>query len=147
MSHDLRLERIIDATPEEVFDAFTDPEAHKEWYQDRPEDVVTSEVDLRVGGTWDTAFGHAGEAPYREINVFTEIERPHLLVYSSTFVNPDGSRFDTDLVVRFEEEAGKTRLTIEQSGFPTEKDRNDHQGGWPGFIDRLERVVAVRRAT
>lgn len=147
MSYDLKLERLIDATPAEVFDAFIDPEAHKKWYQDRLDDVVTSEVDLRVGGTWHTTFGHAGHEPYAEINVFTEIDRPNRLAYASTFVNADGTTFDTNLVITFEAQGGKTLFTIVQTGFPTEKDRNDHQGGWPGFIDRLERVVAVRRAT
>jgi uncharacterized protein YndB with AHSA1/START domain len=31
MTHDLRLERLFDASPTEVFDAFTDPSAHEEW--------------------------------------------------------------------------------------------------------------------
>jgi uncharacterized protein YndB with AHSA1/START domain len=54
---------------------------------------------------------------------------------------PDGRSFHTDLVVTFEDQGGKTLLTILQTGFESEKDRNDHQGGWPGFIDRLERLV------
>ena len=32
MSPDLGLERLLDAPPGEVFKAFTDPEAHKEWF-------------------------------------------------------------------------------------------------------------------
>ena len=147
MSHDLRLERMFDATPEEVFDAFTDPEAQKEWYQDNEGWVVTAVCDLRPGGRWDVAFGPAGADPYRETSVFMEVDRPRRLAYRSTFSTPDGSSFDTELVVTFEERAGKTLLTIVQTGFPTAKDRDDHQGGWPGFIDRLERVVARRRVS
>ena len=49
MSHDLRLERVYDAAPEVVFDAFTDPEAQKELYADAPDWVVEAECDLRVG--------------------------------------------------------------------------------------------------
>ena len=40
MSHDLRLERLYDAAPEVVFDAFTDPDAQKELYADAPDWVV-----------------------------------------------------------------------------------------------------------
>ena len=32
MSYELRVERLIDATPEEVFDAYTDPEAMRVWF-------------------------------------------------------------------------------------------------------------------
>ena len=34
MSHDLIVERWFDAAPEEVFDAYTDPDAQREWYQE-----------------------------------------------------------------------------------------------------------------
>jgi uncharacterized protein YndB with AHSA1/START domain len=140
------LERLFDASPEEVFDAFTDPDAHEEWYLDDPGFVVASTVDLRVGGTWETAFGPAGTAPYREVNRFTEVDRPHRLAYTSRFELPDGSSFSTDLVVRFDARQDQTLMTIVQSGFPSEKDRDDHQGGWPAFLDRLGRVVVARRS-
>jgi uncharacterized protein YndB with AHSA1/START domain len=146
VSYDLRLERLIDATPEEVFDAFTDPEAQKQWYLDHEGWVAEAGGELRAGGRWEVAFGPPNQAPYREANVFTEVRRPHRLAYRSTFHMPDGTSFDTALVVTFEAKHGKTLLTIVQSGFASEKDRNDHQGGWPGFLDRLERVVAARRA-
>jgi hypothetical protein len=35
-------------------------------------------------------------------------------------------------------------MTIVQTGFPDAAIRDDHQGGWPGFIDRLEQVVTQR---
>ncbi|MGQ0831840.1 MAG: SRPBCC family protein [Microthrixaceae bacterium] len=145
MTYDLKLERLIDASPEEVFDAFTDPAAQREWYLDSADFVVTSSVDLRVGGAWTTTFGPAGEAPYAEENVFTEVDRPARVAYRSTFWQPDGTSFDTDLVVTFEVRDGKTLLTILQSGFEREQDRDDHQGGWPGFIDRLERYAVAHK--
>jgi uncharacterized protein YndB with AHSA1/START domain len=145
MTYDLRLERLIDATPEEVFDAFTDAEAHLSWYEDNPGWNVESRVDLRPGGTWVTAFGPSGETPYREENVFTEVDRPARLAYTSTFHNADGTSFETDLVVTFEPRGDKTLLTIVQSGFENEHDRDDHLGGWPAFIDRLDHYVTTPR--
>jgi uncharacterized protein YndB with AHSA1/START domain len=40
LSYDLRLERLYDAAPEVVFDAFTNPDAQKELYADAPDWVV-----------------------------------------------------------------------------------------------------------
>jgi uncharacterized protein YndB with AHSA1/START domain len=137
---------MIDAQPDEVFDAFTAAEAQEEWYQDRPGWKVEAGGELRVGGRWEVAFGPAGETPYRESNLFTEVKRPHRLAYTSRFHMPDGRSFDTDLVITFEAKQGKTLLTILQSRFESKQDRDDHQGGWPGFLDRLERVVAARKA-
>ena len=146
MSYDLKIERLIDAPPEEVFDSFVDPEANKQWFADRAEDTVTATCDLRVGGMWSVAFGPSSDELYREDNEFVEVDPPRRLAYGSKFTNPDGSSFHTDLVVTFEDQGGKTLLTILQTGFESEQERNAHQGGWPGFIDRLERLVTTGSA-
>ena len=144
MSHDLRLERVYDAAPEVVFDAFTDPDAQQELYADAPDWVVESECDLRVGGRWTIAFGPSGSEPARETNVFTVVDRPRRLVYTSTMQLPDGSRFDTSVEVTFEEESGKTRLAIVQRGFPTAERRDEFTGGWASILEELRRVVTAR---
>jgi uncharacterized protein YndB with AHSA1/START domain len=146
VSHALRVEHWFDAAPEEVFDAYTDPDAQREWYQDQPGWIVEAECDLRVGGRWTVAFGPPGSDPYRETNVFEQVDRPWRLVYTSTVTMPDGSSFDTGMEVILEELGGRTRMTIHHTGFPSAEVRDDHLGGWPGFLDRLEHVVDARVA-
>ena len=146
MTYSLKLERMIDATPEEVFDAFTDASAQKEWYLDQPGWKVEAGGELRVGGRWEVAFGPAGATPYRETNLFSEVSRPSRLAYASRFHMADGATFDTKITVTFEAKDGKTLLTLVQSEFLNEEHRDAHKGGWPGFLDRLGRVVAARRA-
>lgn len=103
MGYDLRIERLINATPGKVFDAFTRPEAHKNWFRaDQPNWKVTSKVDLRVGGSWDLSFGTEKDGPYRARVVFTEMERPHRLAFTMTRIWPDTESFDTDFVVTFQ---------------------------------------------
>jgi uncharacterized protein YndB with AHSA1/START domain len=146
VSHDLQLERVYDAAPEVVFDAFTDPDAQRELYADAPDWIVEAECDLRVGGRWSIAFGPAGSTPAHETNVFEVVDRPRRLVYASTMTAPDGSSVDTRMEVTFEEEDGRTRLTIVQSGFPTPELRDEFADGWPSILDGLGRVVATRVA-
>jgi uncharacterized protein YndB with AHSA1/START domain len=45
MSHDLTVERVFDAAPEVVFDAFTNPDAQKVLYAPAPDWIVESECD------------------------------------------------------------------------------------------------------
>lgn len=90
MTHELRIERVFQAAPEVVFDAFTDPEAQRELYADEPDWVVESECDLRVGGRWWISFGPPGTPPARETSVFELIDRPRRLVFSSTMALPVG---------------------------------------------------------
>jgi uncharacterized protein YndB with AHSA1/START domain len=147
MNHDLRLERVYDAAPEVVFDAFTDPDAQRELYADAPDWIVEAHCDLRVGGRWTIVFGPPGAAPARESNVFQVVERPRRLVYASTMTMPDGSRIDTDMEVIFQPESGGTRLTIIQRGFPAPPLRDEFAGGWASILGRLGGVVAAREVT
>ncbi len=151
MSHELRIERLFDAPPELVFDTLVDPDAQEEIYADQVEGWSLSDfdIDLRVGGTWTTLFGPSdgvGESD-RITSVFTEIDRPHRLSYDmSMFVSEWGRTVDSTVTFTFEDRDGKTLLTIVQSGFESEEDRDSFASGAPGFLDSLQRAVAARVA-
>ncbi|HEX2090266.1 MAG TPA: SRPBCC domain-containing protein [Actinomycetota bacterium] len=150
MTYDLRIQRLIDAAPDVVFDAFVDPEAQKELYnnEEDPDWHVESELDLRVGGTWTIVFGNRGEEPFRLTSVFSEVDRPRRLVFKATlFQGKYGGSFDTDVTVTFEDRDGKTLMTIVETGFPTKEQRDMIEGGWPSILDALERVVTDGRST
>ena len=53
MTHDLRLERTLDAKPDVVFDLWTDIDADKVLFASDPASTVDVECDLRVGGRWN----------------------------------------------------------------------------------------------
>lgn len=147
MSHDLRVERLLDGTPADIYDAFIDPDAMREWYQDNPGWVVdVAACDIRVGGTTIVTFG-PGDDRYSETMTYLEVERGRKLVYTERFGMPDGSGHDTVVTVSFEPQDGKTLLTIVQTGFPNAEERDAHQNGWPGFLHRLERTASQRRAS
>jgi uncharacterized protein YndB with AHSA1/START domain len=142
VSHDLRLERLIDGTPDEVFDAFTDGEAMKDWYQIDPDwNINVVATDLRVGGTTTITFGPTGTT-YSEAMTYTVVDRPSRLAYTERFGMPDGSSWDTEITVTFEAQNGKTVMTLVQTGFPNAEQRDAHQGGWPRFLDRLVAYLA-----
>ena len=151
MSYELKIERLLDAPPEVVFDTLVDPDAQAELFDDQVEGwkLLEFEIDLRVGGTWTIVFGPAdgrGESD-RITNVFTEIDRPHRLSYAaSMYVGEWGRTVDFTESFTFEVRDGKTLLTIVESGFETEADRDAFMSGTPGFVDSLQRVVAARVA-
>jgi uncharacterized protein YndB with AHSA1/START domain len=147
VTHDLRVERVYNAAPEAVFDAFTDPQAQQEMYADEPDWIVWSECDLRVGGRWTIEFGPPAGPPSRETCVFEIVERPRLLVFRSTMSMPDGSSLATRTHDTFTETAsGQTRLTVVQTGFPTTWLRDEFTEGWGGILAGLSRVMAARTA-
>jgi uncharacterized protein YndB with AHSA1/START domain len=147
VTHDLRVERVYDAAPEVVFDAFTDPDAQKEMYADEPDWIVRSECDLRAGGRWTIEFGPPEGRLSRETCVFEVVDRPRLLVFRSTMSMPDGSSLATRTRVTFTETAtGQTQLAVMQTGFPAAGMRDEFTEGWGGILAGLSRVVAARTA-
>jgi uncharacterized protein YndB with AHSA1/START domain len=147
MTYELRIERLFDAPPELVFDTLVDPEAQEEIFGDQVEgwSLLESEIDLRVGGTWTMVIGPPGGEAGRLTFVFTEIDRPRRLAWDlSMYVSDWGRTIESWEVLTFEEQDGKTLLTIVQGGFETEADRDAYLSGAPGFLDALERVVSSR---
>ena len=64
MTDELRLERVIDAPREVVFDAFTTDGGQVAFYgHDDPGWIVESRCDLRVGGVWTVTFGPVARPP------------------------------------------------------------------------------------
>ena len=137
---DLRIERLLPATPEEVFDAYTDAEKQKIWFSilDEEPGVVEIEVDLRVGGVQTAVWGPSPDMLFRETQTFLEIDRPHRLVTSSTGGTPDGDTMTTRIEITFEEAEGGTLMTVLQSGFPSEEMRDFFTTyAWVGAFDRI----------
>lgn len=146
MTYELKVERLFDAPPEVVFDTLVDPEAQPEIFADQVEgwSLLSFDIDLRVGGKWNNVFGptDGGGEPDRTTSVFTEIDRPHRLSY--TFTMFWGHTIETTVTITFEEQGGKTLMTIVQSGFETEEDRDAFASGTPGFMDAVQKAVAAR---
>lgn len=148
-THDLRLERLFDASPEAVFDAFVDPAAQRALHGGgRPDWTVhRCETDVSVGGTSVYVMGPQGKDPDTETRVFSVVDRPHRLVFRHSMdVAGWGRTVETEMTITFEDKGDKTLLTMVQTGFEREGDRDDFVGksggGWPDYLDSLKAVVS-----
>jgi uncharacterized protein YndB with AHSA1/START domain len=149
MSYELKIERVFDAPPEVVFDTLVDPDAQQEIFSGGPPGyrLLESSIDLRVGGTWSVVAGPADGEPDRLTYVFTEIDRPHRLAADLTmYIGDWGRTVDSTVTFTFEEQDGKTLVTLVQGGFETEEMRDAYLSGAPGFMDAFQKAVASRVA-
>jgi uncharacterized protein YndB with AHSA1/START domain len=140
-STDLRLERTFDASAEEVFDAWTNPEVLRRWWAaDSSWVTPVADIDLRVGGRYrlsmeDSATGttHTVGGEYREVR------RPERLVYSWRWERSDGQPDHTSTVtVEFLNEGERTTVVLEHSDLPSPESRDQHERGWIGCLDNLQ---------
>ncbi len=137
---ELRLTRLLPASPEEVFDAYTDAEKQKVWFtilDERP-GIVEITTDLRVGGQQVAVWGPDENTLFRETQTFLEIDRPHRLVTESAGTGPDGATMTTRVVITFTPQDGGTLMSVIQSGFPEPEVRDFFVDDvWPGALDRI----------
>lgn len=141
MTLEMRMTRQLPATPDAVFDAYTDAEKQKIWFSilDEQPGIVEIEVDLRVGGHQTAVWGPDRNTLFRETQTFLEIDRPHRLVTESTGSSPDGMTMTTRIEITFEAAGGGTLMTVVQSGFPAPEVRDFFTGEvWVGALDRIE---------
>jgi uncharacterized protein YndB with AHSA1/START domain len=148
----LVIERTIKASPERVFDAFTDPAQLKQWWWPNGFSCPNAEVDLRVGGTYRIAMEWPEfiptEAQFSHYlgGEYYEIDRPHHLVMSGRAVNDErGELFATLMELTFEACDAGTALTMRQSFFepmPPPEALAGAEQGWSEQLDKLERLVA-----
>jgi uncharacterized protein YndB with AHSA1/START domain len=79
------LTREFDAPRRLVFDAFTKPDLLKRWFGRHGWNLVTCEVDLRVGGRWRFVSRRPGGAEMGHGGVYREVVAPERLVYTESY--------------------------------------------------------------
>jgi uncharacterized protein YndB with AHSA1/START domain len=142
-----RLERSFSASPEEVFDAWTNPAVLARWWTvQSSEGSPRCEVDLRVGGRYvlrmrdDAGELHVVGGEYREV------DRPRRLVYTWRWEGDGGLHpgHVSVVTVEFRADGDLTNVVLEHSGLASEESRTRHGAGWQAVLERLaQRIFAA----
>ncbi|ADB34556.1 Activator of Hsp90 ATPase 1 family protein [Kribbella flavida DSM 17836] len=135
MSTDIRIERVLKAPIEAVYDAWTRAEVLASWYCPNPALALTVEADVRVGGAYVVEMG-----PYVVRGNYLEVEPPHRLAFSWSWDTDD----DAPSTVRVELTAVEdgTRMLLTHTGFATAEDATNHLQSWGPELDRLDGLLA-----
>ena len=136
----LQITRTFPASPQKVFEAWTDPQQLGRWSAPTAEYDVSAQVDLRVGGRYRIQMTHSSGAVHTALGEYREVQPPNKLVY--TWGWEDGSVSDTLVTVEFRDRDGATELTLTHERFPDAEWRDKHNQGWSGCIARLESLLA-----
>jgi uncharacterized protein YndB with AHSA1/START domain len=145
---DLVLTRLIDAPPEALFRAWTDPELLKQWFAPLPYTTHFAELDVRPGGSNTITMRGPDGVDLPNRGVYLEVVPNARLVFTDAYVRawePAEKPFMT-VILTFEPEAGKTRYTARVRHW-TQADKEAHEQmgfheGWGRCADQLEALVA-----
>lgn len=138
---DLRLERTIEATAEEAFDAWTNPEVLRRWWAADPTWVTpVAEVDCRVGGRYRLSMEDPATGVTHTVGgEYHEVRRPERLVYSWCWERSNGEPEHTSTVtVEFLGAGEHTTIVLEHTNLASSESRDGHREGWIGCLDNLQ---------
>lgn len=133
MADPIVFERVIDASVDEAFALFTEPERLRRWQ------AVSAGVDLRVGGDYRLTVVPGIVAG----GTFQEIEPGKRLVYTWGWYGEDHSPDPggSTISVEFEAIGDRTKVTMTHAGL-TDEQATNHSVGWNQFLDRLVTCAA-----
>ena len=144
---DLILTRVIDAPPEKVFRAWTEPELLRQWFAPKPWTTPNVEIDVRAGGSSLFVMRNPDGNEFPNRGVYLEVVKNQRLVFTDAFTRawePSPKPFMT-VILTFEDLGGKTRYTARVRHW-TEADRDAHEkmgfhAGWAMCTEQLADVV------
>lgn len=140
-AHTLRLTRLINAAPEKVFRAWTEPKHLREWSAPEKYSVVIAEVDLKVGGKYRIRMQSPEGTTHTAFGSYREVTRPKKLVYTWSWEEEgDHDIGETVVTVEFKARGSATEVIVTHDGFPTADDRTNHEQGWTSCLGQLEQL-------
>ncbi|MGQ3040944.1 MAG: SRPBCC family protein [Brevundimonas sp.] len=145
---DLVLERVIDASPEKVFRAYTDPAILSQWFAPKPWSITDAVVEPRPGGRFNFVMHGPDGERFPNAGIFLEVVENRRLISTDALTpdwKPAGAPF---MVARIELEPtgdGKTRYKATASHWSEDAMKQHEQmgfhEGWGQVADQLNELV------
>ena len=147
-----RTSRVIKASRQALYQAFTDPAALADWQTPGGMTAKIHSFDGRVGGGYQMSLfyppseqGRPGKTAAREDRYsarFVELAPPSRIVEAITFDSPDPTfAGEMTMVVTLEESDGGTEVTILFENIPPGIRPEDNDAGTRSSLEKLARYV------
>jgi uncharacterized protein YndB with AHSA1/START domain len=137
----IRLHRVLRATPERVYRAFTDAGAMTKWLPPNGYTGQVHQLDARVGGTYKMSFTNFTTGKSHSFGgEFLEL-RPHELIrYTDKFDDPNMPG-EIQTTITLNQVSVGTELNVVQEGVPAVIPREACYLGWHESLTLLAKLV------
>ena len=135
------LHRVLKATPEKVYRAFTEPGAMAAWLPPYGFLCTVHEMDARVGGTYKMSFTNFSTGSSHSFGgEYLEMKAAEFLKYTDKFDDPNlpGEMITS---VWLKKVSVGTELKLTQEGIPSAIPAEACYLGWQESLDKLMKLV------
>lgn len=142
MTHQIQLKRKLAATPDEVYEAWTDAASISQWMVPVVGGRTEAQADARVGGALHIKM-YGLSSQHEQPAEYLRLERPRLIEFS--WVADPAAEHRSIVTVELKP-VGKdeTELTLTHRLLPSEDSAQNHYSGWDSGLDSL--VAHINRA-
>lgn len=151
----LTIERIFDASPQLLWQAWTEPQHFKRWYGPQGIECHVCEIDLRAGGSHLFGLQMPDGNDYYTTGVYQQVDPVERFVTTDSMSDANGNvvppssygmpgedPLELLLSVTFEDLGnGRTKQTLTQTGWPDPAMAQGAGGGWSQAFDKLEAIL------
>jgi uncharacterized protein YndB with AHSA1/START domain len=132
--------RLLDASPDRVFDAWLTREEWQSWIGPEGVDCDVLLLEPYVGGRYRLIMHVTGQPSIAVAGLFKVIERSRILSFTW---GAEGDPTRQSLVtLTFTERQGKTELTLRQEDVGSIENRDQFGRGWNSALNKLARHLA-----
>jgi uncharacterized protein YndB with AHSA1/START domain len=141
---ELIITRTFAAPREIVFKVWTRPEHIARWWGPNDFTLPFCEMDFRVGGEYKYCMRAPDGSDHWVWGTYREIVEPEKIAFTWKRGDEGGGNITTDSTIvdlTFLDSDGKTEFTMRQGVFETQKECDEHLGGWSECMERLTKYV------
>ncbi|MBK0382991.1 SRPBCC family protein [Pedobacter sp. SD-b] len=141
MSNKVTLHRVLTASPEKVFRAFSNPDAYASWLPPYGFICKVHQMEFEVGGSYKMSFLNFSMGNSHSFwGEFLEIKTNELIKYTDRFDDPNlpGEMITT---VQLRKVMCGTELHIVQEGIPDAIPTEMCYLGWQESLEKLKKLV------
>lgn len=140
-TNSVSMHRIIKASPEKVFRAFSDPRAYATWLPPYGFIATVQEMDFKVGGNFHMTFINFSTGNGHSFGgTFLEIKPNELIRYTDVFDDPNLPGEMTNTITLREVSCG-TEFYAVQEGIPDVIPAEMCYLGWQESMEKLVKLV------
>lgn len=154
MNKELLITHLFDASPELVFQAWTDPEHLQHWYAPDGCTITFKSIDVREQGTFHSCIHDPIHGECWIKGSYMEVKSPEKLVFSMILTNAAGDDVNSlaagkpedwpeaiITTVSFSPVGQQTKVTLHQTVAEAEAKKTGAYQSWLKMFDRLQNLL------